>query len=63
MIRIYHIDDPTLRDQVRDTLAQWRGCSPSDIPDWFEIDDADYSEILMILNHPQNDRDFVEEED
>ena len=49
MVRIYHIADPVLRDRVVAKLAEWRGTTPSGIPDWFELDDADYSELLIEL--------------
>lgn len=49
MIRVYHIDDLDLRRRVVEVLAAWRGCEPHQIPEWFEIDDADFSEILIEL--------------
>lgn len=49
MVRIYHIDDPELREKVRAKLAEWRGSTPAQIPDWFELDDGDYSELLIEL--------------
>jgi len=49
MIRIYHIADDELKQRVINKLAEYRGCDPSGIPDWFELDDADYSEILIEL--------------
>ena len=50
MVRIYHIDDPALRDKVLAKLAEWRGTTPAAIPEWFELDDADYSELLIELH-------------
>ena len=49
MVRIQHIADPDLREQVRAKLAEWRGSTPAQIPDWFELDDGDYSELLIEL--------------
>ncbi len=49
MIRVYHITDLDLKRRVVEKLAAWRGCAPSQIPEWFEIDDADFSEILIEL--------------
>ncbi len=49
MIRVYHITDPDLKRRVVEKLAAWRGCAPTQIPEWFEIDDADFSEILIEL--------------
>lgn len=60
MVRIHHIADPELREKVRAKLAEWRGSTPAQIPDWFELDDGDYSELLIELKadesgHPQDD--------
>ncbi len=49
MIRIRHITDADLKARVIAKLAQWRGMSPSQIPEWFELDDADYSDLLIEL--------------
>lgn len=53
MIRIREILDPELRRQVVEKLAEWRGMSASSIPDWFELDDADYADLLSEINHPE----------
>ena len=34
------------REKVRDALARRRGMSPASIPDWYELDDADYVDLL-----------------
>ncbi|MGC4032298.1 MAG: hypothetical protein QM754_11315 [Tepidisphaeraceae bacterium] len=47
MVRIYHIADPLLREKVLAKLAEWRGSTPAQIPEWFELDDGDYSELLI----------------
>ncbi len=60
MIRLREIIDPELRERVRAKLAEWRGGSPAAIPDWFEMDDADYVDLLNELKedeHPANPRD------
>jgi hypothetical protein len=49
MIRIREITDPDLRARIRSALAERRGCSPAAIPDWFELDDADYVDLLNDL--------------
>jgi hypothetical protein len=49
MIRIRHILDPELRAKIVEALAERRGCSPAAIPDWFELDDADYVDLLNDL--------------
>lgn len=48
MIRVRHIDDPELRRKVEEVLADWRGFpgGAGGVPDWFELDDADYVDIL-----------------
>jgi hypothetical protein len=46
MIRIREILDPELRNKVLLALAERRGCSAAAIPEWFELDDADYVDIL-----------------
>ena len=49
MIRIREIVDPELRQKVLTKLAEQRGCSVAAIPDWFELDDADYVDLLNEL--------------
>ncbi len=46
MIRIREIVDPDLRKRIVAALAEQRGCSVAAIPDWFELDDADYVDLL-----------------
>ena len=55
MIRIREILDPDLRERVRDALTQRRGMSAAAIPDWYELDDADYVDLLNDLRPPRND--------
>ena len=49
MIRIREILDPDLRKRIVAALADRRGCSTAAIPDWFELDDADYVDLLNQL--------------
>jgi hypothetical protein len=49
MIRIREIIDPELRQKITEALAARRGCSAAAIPDWFELDDADYVDLLNDL--------------
>jgi len=49
MIRIREILDPELRQQIVAALADRRGMSAAAIPDWFELDDADYVDLLNDL--------------
>jgi hypothetical protein len=49
MVRIREILDPELRKRIVGALAERRGCSVAAIPDWFELDDADYVDLLEDL--------------
>ena len=49
MIRLREILDPDLRQRITAALANRRGCSVAAIPDWFELDDADYVDLLNDL--------------
>jgi hypothetical protein len=49
VIRIREILDPELRQQIVAALAERRGMSAAAIPDWFELDDADYVDLLNDL--------------
>jgi hypothetical protein len=49
MIRIREILDPDLRRRILEALAERRGCSPAAIPEWFELDDADFVDLLNDL--------------
>jgi hypothetical protein len=51
MIRILHIDDEQLRERVRAKVAASRDMDAAHIPDWFEMDDADFSAILIELRY------------
>jgi hypothetical protein len=54
MVRIAHISDPELKLKVLAALAERRGMPASAIPEWFELDDADFVDLL---------NDIQEEED
>ena len=49
MIRIREIADPELRRRVVGALAERRGCAASAIPEWFELDDLDFVDLLNDL--------------
>jgi len=49
MVRIREILDPELRRKIVTALAERRGCSIAAIPEWFELDDADYVDLLNDL--------------
>ena len=50
MIRIREILDPDLRKRIVAALADQRGCSIAAIPEWYELDDADYVDLLNQIN-------------
>jgi len=54
VIRIREILDPELRRKVVAALAERRGCSVAAVPDWFELDDLDYVDLLNDLK-PENE--------
>jgi hypothetical protein len=47
MVRIREILDPDMRQKVLTALAERRGCTPAMIPEWFELDDADFVDLLQ----------------
>ena len=49
MIRIREITDPDLKLQIIEKLAERRGMTAAAIPEWFELDDADYVDLLNDL--------------
>jgi hypothetical protein len=49
MIRIREIVDPELKQKVVAALAGRRGCSVAAIPEWYELDDLDYVDLLNDL--------------
>lgn len=53
MVRIREILDPDLKRRVLEALAQRRGCSIASIPEWFELDDADYVDLLNDLREAE----------
>jgi hypothetical protein len=46
MIRIREIDDPELRAKIVSALAERRGMAAAAVPDWFELDDHDFVDLL-----------------
>jgi hypothetical protein len=46
MIRLREINDPELREKVRAALAERRGMTIAGIPDWWELDDMDFVDLL-----------------
>ncbi len=58
MVRIREIDDPDLKAKIVAKLAEWRGMSPSQVPEWYELDDADFVDLLNAIDeNAQNNGD------
>ena len=57
MIRIREIVDPDLRRRITAALAERRGCSAAAIPEWFELDDADFVDLLNDLKGEEDEAD------
>ncbi len=61
MIRIREILDPDLKKRIIAALADRRGMSPAAVPEWYELDDADFVDLLNESNadiqSPQIDDD------
>ena len=53
MIRIREIIDPELRQRIINALAERRGMSAAAIPDWYELDDLDYVDLLNDLKEQE----------
>lgn len=57
MVRIREIADPDLRAKIRAALAQRRNCASAAIPDWFELDDADFVDLLNDMRGDEEELD------
>ena len=57
MIRIREIMDPELRRRIVEALATIRGCSAGGIPDWFELDDADFVDLLNVIQGKETEHE------
>ena len=57
MIRIREIADPDLQRRVVEKLADARGLSPAAVPDWYELDDADFVDLLNAIRDDETDPD------
>lgn len=58
MIRIREILDPDLKRKVIEKLAARRGLSAAAVPEWYELDDADFVDLLNeIRDNEQPDPD------
>jgi hypothetical protein len=54
MVRIREIVDPDLRQKIVAALAERRGCSIAAIPDWYELDDLDFVDLLDDLKREED---------
>ena len=62
MIRLREISDPELREKVRAALAKRRGMTVGAIPDWWELDDMDYVDLLNEIRDADNPRPDEDED-
>jgi hypothetical protein len=56
VIRLREINDPELREKVRAALAERRGMNIAGIPDWWELDDLDYVDLLNEIRDAEEPR-------
>jgi hypothetical protein len=63
MIRIREISDPELREQIRGALAARRGMPAGAIPDWYELDDLDFVDLLNDLKYGDSSDDREDADD
>ena len=61
MIRLREINDPELREKVRAALAERRGMTLAGIPDWWELDDMDYVDLLNEIRDAEQPRPDVDD--
>lgn len=54
MIRIREIEDPELKAKVIAALAERRGMAAAAVPEWFELDDLDFVDLLNDLKSAEN---------
>ena len=58
MIRIREIQDPELKAKIVEALAERRGMSPGTIPEWYELDDADYVDLLNDIKEKESPESY-----
>jgi hypothetical protein len=54
MVRIREITDDDLRRRIIEALAEQRGCSAAAIPEWFELDDLDFVDLLNAMREKES---------
>ena len=57
MIRIREIVDPDLRRRITEVLAEQRGMPAAALPDWYELDDLDFVDLLNELKERESPTD------
>lgn len=62
MIRIREILDPELKEKVIAKLAEWRGLTPASLPEWFEMDDADFVDLLQAIREDDAGGEYERED-
>ena len=56
-VRLREITDPELKSKVLQALSERRGMPPGAIPDWFELDEADFVDLLNDIRGDNNEDD------
>ncbi len=63
MIRIREITDPELKAKIVEKLAERRGLAPSAVPEWYELDDADFVDLLNDIREDESTPEADPEKD
>lgn len=59
-VRLREIIDPDLKAKVLQALSERRGMPAGAIPEWFELDDADFVDLLNDIRGDNEDDDRPE---
>jgi len=62
VIRIREILDPELKSKIVAALADRRGMSAAAIPEWYELDDADYVDLLNDIKENESPRSWEDDD-
>jgi hypothetical protein len=60
-VRIREILDPELKAKVLQALSERRGLAAGAIPEWFELDDADYVDLLNDIRGDNAEEDLPDD--
>ena len=58
MVHTRETVDPELRRRIVEVLADQRGVLPGAIPEWFELDDADFVDLLNDMKGQDDAGDY-----